>query len=336
MCPAEYLKPRRSSILDVAERAGVSRQTVTRAMNDMADISEQTKQKVLQAARELHYRPSRHGRGLVKQHGRMLGLVVVDLRNPYYAELASSVLTAAARRGWDVLVTEIRPGRDDVLEELSVQVDAIVGHFEISEHRLVEVFGDMPVVMLGHPESGAAWGAIDYDFAPGMAAVLDHLQSSGRSRIVMLDCSLGSMPSERGLAFRTAADCHGIEPLSTIVPIVVEPDLESGKMGIRRIRQDWPDVDAIVCFNDAVAIGAMKELRATGLRIPDDVAVVGIDGLPIGALVTPELTTLVMDIATLGEAALRLVVGMSSGELPLRGSQVRQSFAHRLEIRESA
>ncbi|MGX9901364.1 LacI family DNA-binding transcriptional regulator [Arthrobacter sp. SA17] len=116
---------RRAGIVDVAKVAGVSRQTVTRAMNDMPGISETTKSRVLDAAKALRYRPSRYGRGLVKKGTPILGLVVYDLTNTFYAEMASSVVEAASKHGWTVLVTEWARGGDQILVELAQQVDGI-------------------------------------------------------------------------------------------------------------------------------------------------------------------------------------------------------------------
>lgn len=332
----EYITPKRASILDVAARAGVSRQTVTRAMNDMADISEITKQRVLAAAQELHYRPSRFGRGLVKQPTRTLALVVVDLRNAYYAELASSVLNAAADSGWNVLVTELLPGRDDVLEELSVQADAIVGNFEIEEQRLQSLFGDMPLVALDYRESSLQAGAIDFDFRPGMRAALTHLLASGRQHIAMLDSSRTGIGSRRGEAFDREARELAVTTHRLVIPVDFEPGMESGRAGVKELLETHPDIDAVICFNDEMALGAMKQLRSHGVAVPRDVSVIGIDGLPIGTMVTPELTTLALDMKLLGVAAMELVVGMSVGDIPLHGPSARRVLTHTLLLRESA
>ncbi|HYI60142.1 MAG TPA: LacI family DNA-binding transcriptional regulator, partial [Microlunatus sp.] len=124
---------RPATINDVAAAAGVSRQTVTRAMNAMPGISPETRDRVLVAARELSYRPSRFGRGLVKADHRMLGLVLDDLTNPFYPQLASAVTGAAAAAGWNVVLTDMTHAadRETLLADLAHQVDAVIGYVRL-------------------------------------------------------------------------------------------------------------------------------------------------------------------------------------------------------------
>ena len=115
----------------------------------------------------------------------------------------------------------------------------------------------------------------------------------------------------------------------------VEPQLEDGRAALPALRALRPDLDAIIGFNEVVAIGALKRLQSQGVRIPEDCAVMGIDGLPFGVIVTPELTTLKLDLREMAEAAMDLVVGMGDGTLPLAGPEVHRFIAHSLIVRGS-
>jgi len=328
-------RPRkRASIVDVAELAGVSRQTVTRAMHDMPGISEATKARVLDAAQTLRYRPSRFGRGLVKPGVPTLGLVVVDLTNPYFSQLASSVIEFAAMRGWAVLVAQLAHTGTGTLSELANQVDAVVGYLEVSDDEIESIFGDLPVVTLDRqPEKRAG---IDIDFEPGVRQALDHLIAQGRRSIVMLDSSHTPEHSARALVYERLYRERGVEPTVLRVATTVEPQLEDGSADIPVIRALRPDLDAIIGFNDIVAIGAMKRLQSEGTRVPDDCAVMGIDGLPFGVIVTPELTTLHLDMREMAAHAMELVVGISDASLPLAGPEVERFVSHSLIVRGSA
>lgn len=132
-------KPRRETIHEVARSAGVSRQTVSRALNDHDGIDDSTKQRVLNAALELGYRPSRFARGLVRQDTTTVGLVIPDLLNPYFTEVAAAALEAARARGWHVVVYDHADSAEEELGTLQVigsQVDAVVGYFSRPEQEI--------------------------------------------------------------------------------------------------------------------------------------------------------------------------------------------------------
>ncbi|MET0694042.1 MAG: LacI family DNA-binding transcriptional regulator, partial [Propionibacteriaceae bacterium] len=187
---------RRATINDVASAAGVSRQTVTRAMNDMRGISEATKLRVLGAARDLSYRPSRFGRGLVKPELQTLGLLIDDLTNPFYPELASAVLGQAAKNGWNVVLADVVHTTDKhaLIADLAAQVDAIVGYLQFDE-AMQPVLDGLPVVEIdpGTPR----YGAVILDLGPAMAEAVAHLVAAGVRRPVMIDVSSSGVPGGR-------------------------------------------------------------------------------------------------------------------------------------------
>ena len=147
MVSSSGTEPRKVTINDVARSAGVSRQTVSRALNDKDEIDGSTKQRVLDAARELGYRPSRFARGLVRQDTTTIGLVIPDLLNPFFTEVAASALEAARARGWHVVVYDTADRAEEELGTLQVigsQVDAVVGYFSCSEDELDRFTRGMP------------------------------------------------------------------------------------------------------------------------------------------------------------------------------------------------
>src|SRR5699024_2936878 len=282
---------RRATIIDVAQRAGVSRQTVSRAMNDLPGISAGTREKVLAAAQELNYRPSRFARGLVEQGPVTLGLVVEDLSNAYLAELGAAVVRACAPHGWNVVLAEAlhAPHPERVAADLARRVDALVGYGVLTAD--IRGGGGMPVVQLDGRESHLAeGGVVELARTEAMAELAAHLAESGARRPVVLDL-VGGLGRSRSLALAAA----------------LRPLVDGGEVPVREIdaRTGHRDsleeilaggVDTIVAFNDELAVRLLRALRELDVDVPGRVRLVGVDGLEIASLVTPELTTLSIDI----------------------------------------
>jgi DNA-binding LacI/PurR family transcriptional regulator len=334
------MKPERSrakpaTILDVASAAGVSRQTVTRAMNDMSGINPVTKQRVLDVAKALKYRPSRFARGLVVPHPLTMGLLLDDMTNPFYSELAASVVSSAGELGWNVIFADTAhgvAGPRPILDSLARQVDAVIGYVRVSQGELDEIFGDLPLVVLEKAPEPGDRSVITFDFEPGLRAGIAYLHDSGRRHIAMLDAGSGDEPSERGRLFERIALERGLEPLR----MRGGPTIADGVDAMRRLLDSRPEVDAVIAFNDLVAMGAMKELHRVGVDIPGRCAVLGIDGLSIGEIVTPELSSLALDLRAVGRLAVQLAVGMHAGELPMTGAEVQRTVSHTLLLRATA
>ena len=365
--PRDDHAPARATIIDVARVAGVSRQTVTRALNGMRDVSDATRQRVVEVAASLNYRPNRAAQHLVSGRTTTLGLVVDDLRNPYYPELAAALVQQAAERGWTVLVAEVggaanasgdRPAAADrgpdlpdaeraQLAELARQVDAVVGRNGADHGALQGAFATIPFVSLGdhrsdEPEAGSnpsgaeptlQVAGVDIDFEDGIRQALAHFVATGRRSIAMIDAS--AEPSGRRLAYRAFLEEHGL-PWSEASETWAEDTHQGGVSAALRCRAAMPDVDAVLVFNDVMAVGVLKGLARAGVGVPEDVAVIGIDGLDLGRFVTPELTSVAVDKGDIARHSLELLDGMMSGTLPLSGPSVRRSVGVSLVIRESA
>jgi len=318
---------RRPTILDVAAAAGVSRQTVTRAVNGMEGISAATRARVLSAAEELGYRPSRFGRGLVTGGERQLGLVLDDLRNPYFPELAAAVVARAAAHGWNVLLVDAALADDpaELLESLGRQVDAVVGYFDTRVPDWIRGPGPLPVVTLGETIDPALGGVL-LDDGPAMADLAAHLAEAGVRRPAVLDPWETGEFGDRGQRLRAVLEAHGM-PVRAVRSAAVSADAAASAIAPHLVGPDA--VDAVVAFNDIMAVGVLAACRRAGVTVPDRVRVAGIDGLPLGELVSPTLTTLAIDLDEVAREAVELAIG---GGPPLATRVVR----HRLVVRESA
>nr|WP_316307527.1 LacI family DNA-binding transcriptional regulator [Clavibacter michiganensis] len=324
----------RATIHDVAAAAGVSRQTVTRAMNGMPGISEETKRRVLDAADQLAYRPSRFGRGLVTGGDHQLGLVVDDLRNPWSPELAAAVVRIAAARGWNVSLADVGLAADSdrMVEALGAQTDAVIGTLGSRAAEWIARLGSVPVVELD-PHAAPLRAAVQLDPSEAIDALAAHLHAVGVRHTVVLDAAVAAGPSPRAALLMRAFEARSMD---VSVVRASAPTAEAAAVATERVVARPRTADAIVAFNDVCALGVLSACRRAGVDVPGDVRVVGIDGLSLGRLLAPTLTTLAVDLDELARHALDLAVAMIAGELPRSGPDVVRTVRHQLVVRESA
>ncbi|MFE6173803.1 LacI family DNA-binding transcriptional regulator [Streptomyces sp. NPDC056464] len=312
---------RRATIHDVAKLAGVSRQTVSRAVNDKGEIDPGTKERVLEAARLLDYRPSRFARGLVRKGTVTTGLVIPDLMNPFFPEVAAGVLEAAEQRGWQVVVWDSRTDEArerEALDVLSHQADAVVGYFKNPDDVLARHLGGVPLVLLERGPERTRFAAVGIDAAAGIERGMAHLVRAGHRRIGMLDGVHG--PAPRRHAFLAQARRHGLPVDEGWVAMCPEHSVAGGEKGMERLLDARPEITAVFGFNDLIAVGAMRAAGRRGRTVPGDLAVLGFDGLSLGELVQPALTTLHIDKRKLGRLAVEQVARLRAGEEPIGGA----------------
>ena len=276
----------------------------------MADIAPATRERVVAAARKLGYRPNRAAQSLVRGQETTVGLLVESLRNPYYSELASELSRAAASRGWGLILCDVGYEHSDAIGQrlapLLRRVDVVIGRVPFGHSSQL----DIPSVSIDDPLDTVSGAAVVIDHASGVHAAMAHLVEEGHRDIVMIDS--GPEPSPRCLAYRAFLEAAGL-PWSLRSEVRVEESHAGGVAAAAELLGRGIEIDAVLAFNDVLAIGALKELAGRGRRVPDDVAVVGIDGLDLGGLITPELTTVATDRGVIAAAALDLVAILLAG-----------------------
>ena len=308
---------KRATLRDVARLAGVSHQTVSRAVNDKGEIDPETRRRVLEAARQLSYRPSRFARGLVRPGTTTVGLIVSDVVNPFFPELIAGVLEAAEQRGWQVLVasTQDDPEREpQLLRSLAGQVDALIAYLFQPDDVVAAAVEGVPLVVMSRRARDATFGAVDIDLETGVRAAVRHLVARGHHRIGMIDCPAAADPARRAIFLAEAAE-QGL-PVAADALAGVEQSMAGGAAGFEQLHAARPDLTAVFTFNDLVALGAYRAARRLGLAIPGDVAVLGFDGLNLGELLDPPLTTIAIDKRRMGELAVAQVQRLLAGGSP--------------------
>lgn len=355
--PGESAGPgKRATILDVAAAAGVSRQTVTRAMNAMPGIRPETRERVQETARQLGYTPSRFAKGLVQGARTSVGLAIPDLTNPYYPAFASSVVELATQRGWHVVMDDYGHGGAtgvESVQHLAPQVDAVIGYLGGAADEAQAILGRRPLVVLDEP-AGPASGRIAFDYAHAARTALEHLQARGCRQLAYIDRAwagthgapepvhkespglradaVQGVVTVRGQAFARSAAASGVALTVSASP----ESAAAARQVARRLLEEHPSTDGIVVFNDLMAAGVLKALADSGRAVPADCAVIGMDGIPLGELLTPELTTLALDLREVGRAAVELLDALLTGALEPGGPGTDLLLRHHLVLRQSA
>jgi LacI family transcriptional regulator len=318
---------KRATIQDVARLAGVSRQTVSRATNDKPGIDPSTRQRVLAVAQELGYRPSRFARAMVGQSTVTVGLVIPDILNPYFTEVVAGALEAADSRGWHVVTystSSTVSKEQSVAQTVTEHVDACAG-FLIDQAAIASIAtSGMPFVLLGNEDKDLDVSMVRIDFETGVRQAFDHLVARGHRRIGMIDDrrrTESGRTDERSRLFAVAAAETGLDISPGWIRQATN-SIEGGAAAMEQILQTAPEVTAMICYNDILAIGAMRHAKARGLAVPGDRAFIGFDGIPLSALVDPPLTTVFVDRRRIGQACIEQLAAQFTGN-PLPDTFIR-------------
>jgi len=308
---------------DVARKAGVSIKTVSRVVNDQGEISEATRQRVLAVIKELGYRPSRLARALVTQQTHTIGLLLGDITNPFFPQVARGVLDAAQNKGYNVFLcnTDGNPQQErSLLESLADHgVDGIIVYPSYQSDDNLNYFVQYyrPLVIINHFFDHPAVSQIMVDNRRGAKLAVDYLVGQGHTAIGMLtgveDPSFDKVRRIQGFSEALAArDVPCVE--EWIVPNGA-PTFECGYEGALDLLTQHPQVTAIFAYNDLLALGALQACRELKRRIPQDCAIIGFDDILWAERAMPPLTTIRVDKYNLGQqATARLFEMLNSPE----------------------
>lgn len=329
---------------DVAERAGVSRTVVSFVLNDRphTGIPEVTRQRVLRAASDLGYRPNSAARSLVSGRTRTLGVVVNETRTDAYGdaflpELLRGIDRSAREVGFRIQLEYLADQRTHnpyLLPFHEGRVDGVLVCGPRSDDpSLTEVVdAGLPMMVIGDPGM-VACPSVDVDNADAARAAVTHLIGHGYRRIGLItNLPLTFLSSRARMAgYRQALEDAGLAFSATWI---VEGGLgdASGQRAMEQLLGQMPQPDAVFVASDQVALGALAALQVAGLRVPDDVALIGFDDLPVASLVRPSLSTIRVPAADLGRVASRRLLDLIEGQ-PLDG--VRMLLPTALVLRHS-
>jgi len=310
---------RPATMKDVARKAGVAQSTVSRILNDtplLVPISQDTRERVLSAAAELRYRPNPHARGLRGAPTMLVGAIVRDATDPFFASAIDALSLEARHRGYSVVLGHARERADEALALAAIlearQCDAMVVLGDMrTQPRLVEDLEranvHVPVVAVwhgGHPEG---FLTVSVDNRHGITAAMRHLTGLGHERIAFVgDPGLGDI-QERHDAYRAFLAARGIKvPRGYVQP--VRNSFAGGVAAFEALIALRRPPTAVAAATDVLAVGILHAASDRGVAVPDVFSVVGFDDIPFAAVSVPALTTVRMPVEKMIQAAIRMAV----------------------------
>jgi DNA-binding LacI/PurR family transcriptional regulator len=328
-----------ATLKDVAALAGVSIKTVSNVVNGYGFVKLENRRRVEEALKATGYRPNIGARNLRRGRTGFIAMVVPELSVPYFGELVSLVITAAARREWSVLIEQTQGVREREREALSTlgphMVDgAILSPEALTEEDLSVLDPGVPFVMLGEHTVHSTADHVAIDNVAAAKAVVGHLAGLGRRRIAAIGAN-----SARGTAalrlqgYREALADAGLPYDETLVAPAAKYHRREGAQAMAALLDLPRAPDAVFCFNDLLAVGALRTAADRGLWVPDDLAVAGFDNIEESAYANPRLTTVAPDKQAIAEAAVDLLHARAGGQDGREPQAVEAAF--RLEVRGS-
>ncbi|MEM7029150.1 MAG: LacI family DNA-binding transcriptional regulator [Chloroflexota bacterium] len=307
-----------TTMRDVAHKAGVSIKTVSRVVNDQGEISDRTRQRVLAAIDDLRYRPSRVARALVTQSSYTIGLVTVDINNPFFPEVAQGVIETAREKGYNVFLCNTDGSPDQELSTLQSladnSVDGIIFYPTYESGVTLEQFVEQyqPIVVLNYDFEDHRVSQVMLDSCLGAKLAVDYLVGLGHQSIGMItgvqDISEGKVRRVDG--YREAMRHHNISIDESWIMPGAEPTVEVGYETTKQLLVSQPEISAIFTYNDLLAIGALKACHELSLSVPQDCAIIGFDDIQFSAMVIPSLSTVRIDKYDLGRQATNRLFDM--------------------------
>lgn len=332
------------TIYDIATRAGVSPGTVSKVLNNNGKLLPETRYKVLQIIQELNYQPNIAASSLKKKQTYTIGLIVPDITNPYYSTLARAVEDEALRHDYTVLIasTDNKPEREQaqihriqpygldgyIITANASELSSSLQHLLESGERVV--FVDRKVNAEGFRSNCVR---IVTDHRKGGYLAATHLIETGHTHIAVLSEPLYLLTTDDRLnGFFDAFLERGMDT-STISIYAKGFGIEAGHALANQIIHEKQLPTAVFASNDLIAIGAMQELHQMGIRIPDDVSIVGYDDITMAAHVVPPLTTVAQPIEEMGKLAVQALLqirdenhdGKQTGEIVLEPTLITRS-----------
>lgn len=314
---------------DIAEDLGISVVTVSKALRNQRDIGAATRRRVLKRAKQLGYQPNWVARSLVTRKTYMIGLVVPDLMHSFFAEIARGVARTVRPAGYSIVICESEEKADieerEIEHLMARQVDGLIVA-SAQESGRADIFRRiadmrMPYVLADRLPAGVDANFVGVNDETVGSLATEHLIAQGCRRIAHIRGQGISTAAGRLSGYRAALARHRLDaPPSYVVDGGFEDD--TGYQAMRKLLRSDPLPDGVFCYNDPVAMGAIRAILEAGLRIPDDIAVVGAGNVHYSDLLMVPLTTVDQGSTAIGEHAAKLLLDLIQSKRPRKSKKV--------------
>ena len=308
------------NIAEIARRANVSTATVSRTLNQSGPVKAATARKVWRAVTELNYVPNSHARALVSGRSRIIGVLVSDITNPFFPELLRGFEKGASDKQYDLLVTstdyETSRMAACLRRMLERKVDGVAMMTSEMDLGLIKELSKrgVPIVFMDVGQVGPKMSHVAIDYGNGLRQAVDHLAALGHRRIAFISGPLQLHSARTRLnAFRDAIRAHGLDAEKKLIREGTHT-AEGGRDAMTALLRLSKRPTAVVSSNDWTAIGALNAIAAAGLRVPQDISLVGFDDIPLASYTNPPLTSVRMSASDVGTVAFNALFGLISGE----------------------
>lgn len=330
------------TIKDIAKELGISTSTVSRALSDAWDVKKETRDKVLATAKKLNYRPNLNAKNLQNKHTGIIGIIIPEFVNSFFPNVVLGIQEVLYQENYHMVITQSGENREQELENLRVlqeyMVDGIImsitneGGNEEEYKKVID--GGTPMAFFNRCPSGVKAIKVLIDDANMAAKAVEHLIATGRCNIWHLGGPANMhISTMRRQGYINALTAHGLEHEGKSVTAGIF--IKDGYQAMQRLLDDNAGMpDAIFAFNDPVAIGAIKALKKAGIRIPEDVAIVGFSEGSMATVVEPNLTTVLQPMKEMGRQVAQLLLKQIRSPHPVTPRSVCLDAT--LNIRESS
>ena len=313
---------------DIALELGVSVVTVSKVLRNHSDISAETRQRVLARMKQLNYRPNLAARALVTGKSNMIGFVVPDLLHPFFAEVAKGLTKILRKKGYCLVIASSEEDpeleRQEIEHLLARRVDALV---VASAQNNAESFTHVenqktPFVLIDRFFEGLSANYIGVDDEKAGYLATHHLIEQGCNRIAHIRGSQGSAAMGRDIGYRKAIKEVGQVEIIVASESTDEQADAHGSDAMNALLSFSPRPDGVFCFNDPIAIGALTALHAAGVKVPEQIAVIGVGNFHYDGLLRVPLSSVDQDSSALGEEAAKLALRLIETKIPSRPKKV--------------
>lgn len=308
-----------ASIKDVAKEAGVSIATVSRVLNDVDVVNEETKKKVQDAIKKLGYRPNIVARSLKTQRSRTIGIIIPDISNQFYPEIVRGAEDVANIYNYNIMLCNTDLDPDKEMEYLKVlkekMVDGVIYMSNSLEPAIIDLVKSlvMPVVLVETTDKENTFPSVTIDNEKSALEATEYLMSKGNKKIAYIGTHEDAVNAAaiRFTGYKAALEKNGIE-LDKKLCHFGGLKANDGYEGIKEILKN-SDVDGVFCASDELAMGVINALRDEGKRVPEDINVMGFDDIYSASIFYPKLTTVVQPMYDMGSVGMRMLIKIING-----------------------